>query len=155
MTSMPSAGDASPAAETKKPWGRWIALGCGALVVLVGLFVVLLVFVVKKVTAGPEEVVQQFLAAAADGNYAAAHEFFSAPLKEAQPLAEFTAAAEANPTLFKVTDTTFNERSIDLAGAKLAGTVTLAAGTEVPASFDLVKEKGAWKLIGYHLGMPD
>ena len=58
MTSMPSAGDASPAAETKKQhWGRWIALGCGALVVLVGLFVVLLVFVVKKVMAGPEEVV--------------------------------------------------------------------------------------------------
>ena len=140
--------------ETKKPhWGRWIALGCGALVVLVGLFVVLMVFVVKRATAGPEEVVHQFLTAAAAGDYAAAHEFFSAPLKEAQPLDKFTAIATANPSLFQVKDTTFNDRSVDLSGAKLAGTVTLEAGTQVPASFELVKENGAWKLLGYRIGM--
>lgn len=146
------AAPAAPVAAAKTSYGRWIALGCGGLVVLVALFAAVMFFVVKKATAGPEEVVKQFLAAAAAGDYAAAHECFSVPLKEAQPLAEFTAAAEQNPSLFQVTDTTFNERSVDLSGAKLAGTVTLAAGTEVPADFSLAKENGAWKLIGYHIG---
>ena len=98
--------------------------------------------------------VHQFLTAAAAGDYAAAHEFFSAPLKEAQPLEKFTAIATSNPSLFQVKDTTFSDRSVDLSGAKLAGTATLAAGTEVPASFNLVKENGAWKLLGYRIGMP-
>jgi len=32
---------------------------------------------------------------------------------------------------------------------------TLAAGTQVPVSFHLVREKDAWKLISYHLGSKD
>jgi hypothetical protein len=159
MTSIPSAPEmstpAAPAPAAKKPWGRWIALGCVGLVVLAALFAALMFFVVKKATAGPEEVVRQFLAAAAAGDYAKAHGFFSAPLKEAQPLADFIASAEANPTLFAVTDTTFNERSVDLGGARLSGTVTLTAGTKVPAQFDLAKENDTWKLIGYHIGQGD
>ena len=117
------------------------------------LFAALMVFVVKRATAGPEEVVHQFLTAAAAGDYAAAHEFFSAPLKEAQPLEKFTAIVTATPSLFQIKDTTFSDRSVDLSGAKLSGTVTLAAGTQVPASFQLVKENGAWKLLGYRIGM--
>jgi hypothetical protein len=34
----------------------------------------------------------------------------------------------------------------------LSGTVTLEAGTTVPASFQLVKEGDQWKLIAYQLG---
>lgn len=147
----PASMPAAPAPAAKTPWGRWIALGCGGLVVLLALFAAVMFFIVKKATTGPEEVVHQFLTAAAAGDYATAHDFFSAPLKEAQPLAEFTAAVEANPGLFQVTDTTFNDRSVDLNGAKLAGTVTIASG-KVPAEFKLVKENGVWKLIGYHIG---
>lgn len=151
MSSIPSEST-TPAPAAKTPWVRWIALGCGGLVVLAALFAAFMFFVVKKATAGPEEVVRQFLTAAAAGDYAAAHDFFSAPLKEAQPLEEFSAAVAANPILFKVTDTTFTERSVNLNGAKLAGTLTLAAGTKMPATFSLVKEGDAWKLIAYHIG---
>ena len=30
--------------------------------------------------------------------------------------------------------------------------MTLAAGTKVPVELSLVKENGAWRLIGYHIG---
>ena len=53
---------------------------------------------------------------------------------------------------FKVTDMSFNQRSIDQAGAELAGTLTLESGTEVPANFSLVRERGSWKLIEYNIG---
>jgi hypothetical protein len=74
-------------------------------------------------------------------------------VKQKQSLAEFSAQAQANSLFLQVKDTTFNNRSIETgSGAKLAGSVTLETGTEVPAMFRLVKENGKWKLIGYRIG---
>jgi hypothetical protein len=129
-----------------------VALGCGVLIVLAACFAALMFFMVKKATAGPEAVVHDFLAAAASGDYARAHNYFSAPLKEAQPLETFRQAAQQQAFMFKVKDTTFNTRSVDLEGALLAGSLTLESGTSVPASFKLVKENGEWRLIAYHIG---
>ncbi|MEI6667070.1 MAG: hypothetical protein WCP29_02860 [Acidobacteriota bacterium] len=136
-------------------WGKRIGIGCGALLVLVIVGVVILFFTVKTLTAGPEQVVRSFVDAAAAGDYARAHDYFSVPLKESQPLAAFTATVKANPSLFAIASTTFSDRSIDTSGAKLGGTVTLKAGTTVPASFSLVQENGTWKLISYHFGSKD
>lgn len=155
MTSDPTyspAGPGTAAASPKKHWGRWVALGCGAALLLVGALAGLLFFIVRQATAGPEEVVQEFLAAAGAGDFATAHDCFSAPLKQVQPLEEFSQRAAANSLFFQVTDTTFNSRSVDTTGAELSGTVTLESGTEVPASFRLVKENDAWKLISYQIG---
>lgn len=150
--SEPSAGGAVGPETKRRSWGKWIALGCGGLIVAVAVLALLVTFVVKRATAGPEQVVHEFLAAAARGDYQTAHDYFSAPLKQVQPLDKFTAAAKSHPMFFKVKDTTFSQRSVDMTGAKLSGTVTLEAGTEVPASFALVRENGKWKLISYHIG---
>ena len=138
--------------EKGRPWIRWILMGCGGLGVLLIVFVVVILLVVKQATAEPEKVVRTFLTEAAAGNLEAAHECFSAPLKEAQPFDQFAAGVNANRHLFNVADTSFTERSVDMQGAKLAGTVTLASGTEVPCSFELVRENETWKLISYNIG---
>lgn len=140
------------ATAPSRAWIKWTALGCGGLLLVVALFVTLLVLGVRSATAGPEAVVLEFLDAAGRGDYAAAHAHFSQPLKDVQPLEEFSASAAANPALFDVVDTTFNDRSVDMASATLAGTVTLRAGTKLPASFKLVEENDSWKLIAYHIG---
>ena len=140
-----------PAAK-KAGWVKWVALGCGLAVILAIAFSAVLFFVVKKATAGPEEVVQKFLSDAGSGNYEAAYEAFSAPLKESQSLADFAAAAAANSTFFQVKDTSFTSRSIDTAGAEFSGTLTLESGTEMPARFQLVRENDKWKFIAYHIG---
>jgi hypothetical protein len=129
-----------------------VLIGCGGLVVLAVLFVAGLLFVVKQATAAPELVVTTFLSEAAAGNMEAAHDCFSAPLKEVQPFDRFAAGVEANRHLFDVADTSFSERSVDMQGAKFSGTLTLASGTEVPCSFELVRENGQWKLISYNIG---
>ncbi len=139
-------------AHKKRPWLRWVLLGCRRAIALLVIFVVVLLFVVRQATAGPEEVVQTFLTEAAAGNLEAAHDCFSAPLKEAQPFDQFAAGVEANQHLFDVADTSFSERSVDLQGAKLAGTLTLTSGTAVPCSFKLVRENETWKLISYNIG---
>jgi hypothetical protein len=137
---------------SKRPWLRWVLLGCGGAIALLVIFVVVLLFVVKQATAAPEEVVQTFLSEAGAGNLEAAHDCFSAPLKEAQPFDQFAAGVTANTHLFDVTDTSFTNRSVDMAGAELEGTLTLSSGTKVPCSFKLVRENDSWKLIAYNIG---
>jgi hypothetical protein len=116
------------------------------------IFGVVIGTVVKRATAGPEQVVQAFLTAAAAGDYAGAHDHFSAALKESQSLAGFTEAASAHRELFQVKETTFNDRSIDLVKAHLEGSVTLADGRQLPAVFELVREGSSWKLTKYNIG---
>jgi hypothetical protein len=148
----PYSPQANVTATPKKSWFRWVAIGCGSIIVLVAVVGVLMFVVIKKATAGPEVVVKSFLAEAGSGNYAAAYAYFSAPLQQVQSLEAFTESVKANPVLFQVVDTTFNDRSVDLNSAQLAGVLNLKTGTKMPASFKLVKENDAWKLIGYHIG---
>jgi hypothetical protein len=133
-------------------WARWLGLGCGAVMLLGAIGSVLMFFVLQKATAGPEQTIQAFLAAAAAGDFQTAHGYFSEPLKQKQPYEQFAAVAGANQALFAATDTTFNSRSVDLAGAKLSGTITLSGGTELPASFELVREGSEWRLFAYQIG---
>ena len=154
-------GYGSPAPPGPPPspipsWARFLALGCGALLLLgtVGGTVFFLVVQkgVQMATAGPEETIQGFLGAAAAGDFASAHGYFSAALQAKQPYDQFAAVAGQNQHLFAATDTSFNSRSIDLSGAKLAGSITLQDGSELPVSFELVQEGGQWRLIAYQIG---
>lgn len=142
---------AGPPPKSDKKWLVWAAAGCGCAVVALALFGVFMFLGIKAGTAGAEEVVKKFLSATAAERYAEAYECFSAPLKAAQSYEEFASSASNNLHLFKVKDTTFNQRSVDTTSAKLEGSVTLESGTEVPAKFQLVKENGEWKLIGYNI----
>lgn len=133
-------------------WGKKLGIGCAAAFAGFVVLIVVIFLVVQRMTAGPEQVVRDFLDAAAAGDYAKAHGYFSVPLKEQQPLEAFSAAVRNNPSMFSVADMTFTDRSIDTNGAKLSGHITIKAGTKVPASFSLVQENGEWKFIAYHLG---
>ncbi|HVR42999.1 MAG TPA: hypothetical protein VMS56_06085 [Thermoanaerobaculia bacterium] len=136
----------------KRGWGKWVAIGCVALALLAAAISAAIWFGLLKATEGPEQAVREFLDAAAAGDYQTAHEYFSAPLKQVQPLDQFEAMVAANSSFFAVTDATFPNRSVDTSGAELSGTVTLESGTEMPAQFKLVREGGEWKLISYNIG---
>lgn len=139
-------------APPKRGWIKWLVLGCGTLLILAIAAGALFWMFLTKMTEGPEKAVKEFLAAAAAADYAAAHSYFSAPLKEEQPLEEFTSSARENAQYFDITHTSFSSRSIDTAGAELSGTVTLKDGSKLPATFKLVKENEQWKLLAYHIG---
>ncbi len=136
----------------QRPWLKWVGIGCGGLVLLFIVVIVGIFFVVRTLTSGPEQIARDFCAAASAGDYARAHDYFSVPLKESQPLEAFSASVRANPSLFDIVDTSFTERSIDLTGATLAGTATIRAGTTIPISFTFARENDDWKLIAYSVG---
>ncbi len=155
MTAQPSYAPPPPPGPPPSSlpgWARWLGLGCGAFLLFATLIGSVVFLVVQRATKGPEDAVKAFLTAAGNGDYAAAHDYFSAPLKQAQPFEQFKAVAAANRQLFQVQDTTFNNRSVDLSGAELSGTVTLTSGTTLPASFKLVKEADQWRLTSYQIG---
>ena len=133
-------------------WLRFLGIGCGALLLLGMVAGSLFFLLIRKATEGPEETVKAFLTAAGSGDFDTAHGYFSADLKRVQPRDQFSAQAAAHQQLFQVRDTTFDNRSVDLQGAKLSGSVTLTAGPVLPASFELVKEDGQWRLTSYQLG---
>lgn len=138
-----------------RPWVKYVAMACGGLVVVAGALVAVVFFAVSRLTAAPEQVTREFLQATSRGDFTAAHGYFSAPLKDQQPIALLEAAAAATPSMFDVVEVSFHSRAIDTSKATLAGTARLRAGTEVPASFTLVREQGTWRLLAYHLGADD
>lgn len=103
--------------------------------------------------ATPEEVVRSFLAAAARGDYAAAHACFAAPMKAEQPLEAFTAVVRANAPFFEVAEVSFGESSAGdrsgTAAAHLEGVLRLRSGGRMKGSFELRREEGGWKLLSY------
>ena len=139
-----------PGAE--KPWLKWVAIGCVALILIFGIIIAGIWFTVSKATEGPETVVREFLAAAAAEDFETAHGYFSAPLQEVQSQAQLEEMVRANPSLFAISDVSFNNRSVDMNGAELSGNVTLETGTVMPAQFRLVKENDDWKLIAWNIG---
>ncbi|UCF20417.1 MAG: hypothetical protein JSU87_03145 [Gemmatimonadota bacterium] len=139
----------------KKPLLKRVAIGCAGALAVLAVFVAIVFLVVGKMTAEPERVVREFLAAAAAANYEVAHDYFSVPLKEEQPLSVFIDRAERTPSRFAVGELSINSRSIDSSGCELEGTATLEAGTRVPASFRLVRENDVWKLLSYSIGSSD
>ncbi|BCS33088.1 hypothetical protein TBR22_A23140 [Luteitalea sp. TBR-22] len=138
-----------------RSWVKWVGIGCGGALLLLGGFIAAIFFVVGQATAEPEKVARAFVEATSRADFAAAHALYSAPLKERQSLQQLQEAAAATPSLYKVTDLSFSSRSVDQTGAEFKGTATLASGTTVPCRFKLVREKDAWRLIAYNLGGDD
>lgn len=135
-----------------RSWLKWVGIGCGGVLVLLGAFIAVVFFVVGRATAEPEKVARAFVEATTRGDLAAAHALYSAPLKDKQTLEQLQAAARATPSLYKVSDLSFSSRSVDGNGAEFKGTATLSTGTEVPCRFKLVREQDSWRLIAYNLG---
>ena len=156
----PSAGgppyNAPPAPQQpNRGWIKWVLIGCGLLLLLFIGFIALvgggIFYGIRKATAEPERVVKSFLAAAASGDYQAAHNHFSAALKEEQPYEQFAQSAQANQRLFKASDTTFSNRNMSGDEVTLSGSLTLEDGSSTPASFSLVRENNTWKLNSYNM----
>jgi hypothetical protein len=103
---------------------------------------------------GPFDVVSVFLARCSRGEYAGAHELFAEGLKEVQPLAEFGPGMAEAQRLCRTSEIRL-ERSPSARGTRLEGTLLGRDGRVAEAAFGLIRERGSWRIVEYHLEAAD
>lgn len=97
------------------------------------------------------ETIRAFLGAAASGDHRTAHGYCAASLQEALPFEEFAADAASHAGLFRTRELRLTKVRGDR-GPHYRGTLLLESGREVPASFKLLRENGAWRLTAFQMG---
>ena len=133
----------------------WVILGCfGCAGVAALLFFGVLgagIFGIVKAAEPYKVDARQFLSQAGSGDVDGAYGHFSEPLKQKISKADLKAMVEANPDLFQVTDSTFNNVSFVNSVCKISGTVTGKSGKTHHALFRYVTENNAHKMVEFSL----
>lgn len=76
----------------------------------------------------------------------------SGAFKRRTSFKDFTALVKNNPQIFKSKDSDFNEVKMSGKQAEVSGTITGQDGTVTPVTYNLVFEKGRWRILGFRQG---
>jgi pSer/pThr/pTyr-binding forkhead associated (FHA) protein len=130
----------------------WVITGCcGCL--LLGLLVVAGIFgAAFFATQAPASVVHSQLTELRRGDLDAAYRRLSPDLQAQLPPEEFERLVHEHPGLRENKDATFWSRSVQNERARLSGTLISASGDKEPATFELVKQDGEWRITAIHVG---
>jgi hypothetical protein len=129
----------------------WIAVGCCGCLVLVALIAAGAVSFAFFATQEPVAAVRAQLAELRSGQTEAAYARLSEEFRSRLSPEEFESFVEHTPALRQATDSTFPSRSVDTSRAKISGVLTTPRGM-VEASYELVKEGGAWRIASLTVG---
>jgi len=125
---------------------KWIAIGCGAFV-LIGACIAgsaaLIAGGVFKATEAPAEAAHAFFGDLRAQNWQSAHSRMSAAYQSTRTPENLQLAAAQMPALTQQTDSTFSSRNIDATGATLSGYLTTPSGN-VPVEVRLSSANDAW-----------
>ncbi len=130
---------------------QWLKIVLGIFIGL-ALFAAGIIGLAFWLTGGLVEPIDRQIAALKAGNMQAAYEETSEAFRQATPMPAFVAFVDANPILKDVASHSFADRSFENDKGTVKGTLTSSTGGVVPATYDLVKENAAWKIIHIQLG---
>jgi len=126
----------------------WIALGCGGVLLVVVILVILAIGGVYVFTRAPVQAAEAYVGEIRRGDLAAAHNRMSEGYK-VQVSRETLAAFVARHSTLKEQGTVgFSSRTVVNNTADLAGRLVAASGTTEEMSLHLVKEGGVWRVAG-------
>jgi hypothetical protein len=118
---------------------KWVAVGVGAVGILVGAILVL----VFALTGGAVDAAEAFLTHVGNGRYEEAYRSAAPQFRSNQDLAAFRAVAQRYG-LDKYESASWNSREINDGRATLEGAIRTKGGGRVPATVVLVKSDGNW-----------
>jgi predicted component of type VI protein secretion system len=147
---------APPPLTEKKGRGPivWIIAGCCGCLLLGLLAAAGIGGAAFFATQAPASTVQSHLAELRQGDLDAAYRRLSPELQAQLPPAEFEQLVKDHPGLGQNKDATFWNRSVNNDGARLTGVLTATSGDVEPATFELVKQGGDWRITAIRVG-PD
>lgn len=136
----------------KKKIGCWIA-GCLTVIVAGFLFVAGIIGIGFWATRGPVMAIQEQLAYLREGDIESAYELTSGDFRKVTDLEQFRRFISANPSLAQNKSASFTSRKIENDLGYVEGTLTAIDGSKTPVKYDLIKEKGEWKILFIKLSL--
>lgn len=152
----PPPGPGGPPRKGRGPL-FWITVGCLGCVTLPLLLLALFAGVIGGgvfyMTREPVNVVKAQLAEIQKGELDQAYARFSDAGRERLSRSAFADLVEKHPALRDNADATFWNRSLTNDQLKLSGTLTARSGAKEAISYQLLRERGEWKIAEIRLGL--
>lgn len=127
--------------------------GCGCLTII-GILVVIGAGKFFSAVRGPGRIVRSQIEAINIGNYQLAYSYFSSEYRKTHSLGEFRNELQDFSTLFPAQKVELNQTNIKNNRALVGGTMVSKDGAIVPVHYELLKEKGQWRVQTYHWTAP-
>lgn len=127
--------------------------GCGCLMVI-AVICVLLFGRIFGFTHGPTRVVEFQLKAINSENYSLAYGEFSRDFQARTSLEEFRNDIRAYMTLLPYKSYSLNRMTVNNDKARVEGTIIGRDGAIIPVRYDLIRERGKWKITNYEWTSP-
>jgi hypothetical protein len=148
----PSTGFNSQAGGTKKK--RTLYWGCGCAVVAAVIVMVAIGFggfYIYKVFRGPVDIVKAHYQALDEKDYYKAYSYFTKNFQKKYSLDEYIELTKKHPEIFKLKRSSFRSINIKNNRATIGAKVWAQNGTISFLSFNLLREKGTWKIDDFSL----
>ena len=130
----------------KKKMALWKKILIG-----VGVFIVLIVWIAFAATSGATKVVKKELNLLKSGDLKGAYALTSVDFQKSTSYDKFLAFLDAYPSLKNNAGHTFAKREIENGIATITGTLKSKDGAITPIEIKLVKEKEGWKILSLNL----
>lgn len=135
-------------ASAKKGLSKWVKILLG-----VGVIAIIIVAVGFVATGGADKVADQQIALMKSGDIQGAYNLTSKAFQAATSLAQFEDFVSRATPLSKYKEYSFTNRKVEGDLATLSGTTMGEDGTVYKLEYRLVKEDGAWKVLGIDLNV--
>ena len=128
---------------------KFVGIGAGCLLIIaaVGAFLISRFYFY---TRGPIRMIDEHIEAINAGNYRLAYGYFSEDLQEEISYQEFRENLEEFSSLLPSRESSFSNVNIVNDKASVEGTLTGRDGAIFPVEYELIKEKGVWRISTYH-----
>jgi len=134
-------------------WIKVIVAGVGCLSLLIGISA----FLVSKFyfsMRAPTRAIEEHIRAINTGNFELAYTQFSESFKRETSYRQFRQQMEEFSSLLPSQDSSFRDVHIVNDKASVEGTLTGRDGAIFPVQYELIKEKGVWKISMYQWTSP-
>ena len=145
--------DYQPPAKKDNSLLKIVGIGAGCLLLVAGVgafFISRFYFYLR----GPTKMLNDHIQAINAGNYEVAYRHFSQDFKEDISYRSFRSDLEEFSSLLPSVDSSFSNVRIVNDKATVEGTLTGRDGAIFPVAYELIKEKGIWKISMYQWTSP-
>ena len=136
-----------PNGAKKKGMPTWLKVIIGLVI-----FVIIVIIIAMMATSPVVKPVEKELSYLKSGDVQAAYDLTSNEFKNATSLETFKAFLTQYPSLTSNKSHSFTNREIVNTTGTVTGTLEATDGTKTPIEFRLIKENGAWKILGIQVG---